>query len=55
MAPSNRYPTVTLSEIDQADVNMALLPDEPYNFTSRDKPEASTAAPTRLVSERPIT
>ena len=51
----DRYPTVALAEIDQADVDLILLPDEPYRFTAADGPEAFTTARTTLVSGRLLT
>lgn len=51
----DRYPHVELAEIDRADVDLVLLPDEPYVFTALDGPEAFTAAPTVLVSGRALT
>ena len=50
-----RYPRVPLSEIDNADVDMVLLPDEPYSFTANDGPEAFSTARTKLVSGRLLT
>lgn len=50
-----RYPAVELAEIDRADVDLVLLPDEPYVFTADDGPEAFTTAPTALVSGRLLT
>jgi hypothetical protein len=50
-----RYPKVDLAEIDRPDVDLVLLPDEPYVFTDDDGPEAFGAAPTRLVSGRLLT
>ncbi|UMG91911.1 helical backbone metal receptor [Nocardioides sp. TF02-7] len=52
---SERYPRVSLAEVDRPDVDLVLLPDEPYVFTEEDGPEAFTAAPTRLVSGRLLT
>lgn len=52
---SDRYPTVELAAIDRADVDLVLLPDEPYVFTAEDGPEAFTRVPTRLVSGRLLT
>lgn len=52
---AQRYPRVELTEIDRADVDAVLLPDEPYEFTEQDGPEAFTTAPTRLVSGRLLT
>ncbi len=51
----SRYPHVELSDIDREDVDLVLLPDEPYEFTADDGPEAFTTAPTRLVSGRLLT
>ncbi len=50
-----RYPSVELAEIDRADVDLVLLPDEPYVFTADDGPEAFAQVPTRLVSGRLLT
>lgn len=50
-----RYPHVELSEIDRDDVELVLLPDEPYVFGPDDGPEAFTRAPTALVSGRSLT
>lgn len=50
-----RYPHVSLPEIDRADVDLVLLPDEPYVFTEQDGPEAFRQAPTRLVNGRLLT
>jgi ABC-type Fe3+-hydroxamate transport system substrate-binding protein len=51
----DRYPRVELSEIDTPDVDLVLLPDEPYVFTPDDGPEAFARTPTRLVSGRSLT
>lgn len=51
----DRYPHVELSEIDREDVDLVLLPDEPYVFTDDDGPEAFVRAPTALVSGRLLT
>jgi ABC-type Fe3+-hydroxamate transport system substrate-binding protein len=53
-AREGRYPTVTPDEIDAADADLVLLPDEPYVFTADDGPEA-LRTPTRLVSGRLLT
>jgi ABC-type Fe3+-hydroxamate transport system substrate-binding protein len=53
-AREGRYPTVTPDEIDDADADLVLLPDEPYVFTADDGPEA-LRTPTRLVSGRLLT
>ncbi len=54
-AHPDRYPTVRLADIDRPDVNLVLLPDEPYAFTADDGPEAFHRAPTALVSGRLLT
>jgi hypothetical protein len=51
----DRYPHVDLAEIDRDDVDVVVLPDEPYVFTADDGPEAFTRAPTALVSGRALT
>jgi ABC-type Fe3+-hydroxamate transport system substrate-binding protein len=53
-AREGRYPTVTPDEIDDADADLVLLPDEPYVFTADDGPEA-LRTPSRLVSGRLLT
>jgi len=50
-----RYPHVSLAEIDRDGADVALLPDEPYPFTAADGPEAFSRLPTELVSGRLIT
>nr|WP_246305002.1 helical backbone metal receptor [Nocardioides thalensis] len=50
-----RYPKVELRDLDRADIDLVLLPDEPYVFTETDGPEAFAIAPTRLVSGRLLT
>lgn len=51
-----RYPHVELAAIDDRRLaDVALLPDEPYEFTSGDGPEAFARIPTRLVSGRLLT
>lgn len=50
-----RYPRVELADIDRDDVDLVLLPDEPYVFGPHDGPEAFTHAPTALVSGRLLT
>lgn len=53
---AERYPHVELAALDRDDdVDLVLLPDEPYVFTSDDGPEAFTRVPTRLVSGRLLT
>ncbi|MEI2777364.1 MAG: helical backbone metal receptor [Tetrasphaera sp.] len=50
-----RYPHVELAEIDRPDLDLVLLPDEPYVFTPTDGPEAFAHVPTALVSGRLLT
>jgi len=51
-----RYPTVDPGVLDDPAVaDVVLLPDEPYEFTSDDGPEAFRRVPTRLVSGRLLT
>lgn len=51
----DRYPHVELNEIDRADIDLVLLPDEPYVFTATDGPEAFKSTRTLLVSGRSLT
>jgi len=50
-----RYPKVELAELDRGDLDLVLLPDEPYVFTPDDGPEAFARTPTRLVPGRLLT
>ncbi|MDF1602209.1 helical backbone metal receptor [Nocardioides sp. YIM 152315] len=50
----DRYPTMTVAEIEALAPGLVLLPDEPYEFSERDGPEAF-GIPTQLVSGRLIT
>lgn len=52
---AERYPRVELSDIDRGEVDLVLLPDEPYVFGPHDGPEAFTLARTALVSGRLLT
>lgn len=52
---AERYPKVHLDEIDRDDVDLVLLPDEPYEFTASDGPASFQRAPTQLVSGRLLT
>ena len=54
-ASSQRYPQVEVADIDGAGADVVLLPDEPYEFTETDGPEAFAKTPTRLVSGRLLT
>lgn len=49
-----RYPHVGADEVDAAGADVVLLPDEPYDFTADDGPEAFST-PTELVSGRLLT
>ena len=51
---TDRYPTVSVEEIEYAAAEVVLLPDEPYAFTEDDGPESFTT-PTQLVSGRLLT
>jgi ABC-type Fe3+-hydroxamate transport system substrate-binding protein len=51
----DRYPHVSLEEIDRSDVDLVLLPDEPYAFNAQDGPEAFHNVSTELVSGRLLT
>ncbi|QIK68283.1 cobalamin-binding protein [Nocardioides sp. HDW12B] len=51
---ADRYPTVTVADLEAAGPDVVLLPDEPYVFTAEDGPEAFDV-PTRLVSGRLLT
>ncbi len=51
----DRYPKVDLAELDTDDLDLVLLPDEPYVFSADDGPEAFARVPTRLVSGRLLT
>ncbi len=53
--PHERYPHVDVADLDTSDVDLVLLPDEPYVFGPDDGPEAFTSVPTRLVSGRLLT
>jgi ABC-type Fe3+-hydroxamate transport system substrate-binding protein len=53
---AERYPRVPLDELRSADVDLIVLPDEPYRFTRDDGPEAFAATvPVALVSGRHLT
>jgi ABC-type hemin transport system substrate-binding protein len=43
---SERYPTVTLDAIAATAPEIVLLPDEPYRFTSKDRPALAPLADT---------
>lgn len=50
-----RYPSVDLAALDRDDIDVVLLPDEPYVFTADDGPEAFHRTRTALVSGRLLT
>lgn len=52
---AERYPAVSVEEIERAGADLVLLPDEPYVFTAQDGPEAFSRTRTRLVSGRLLT
>ena len=52
---TERYPTVSIEELDRCGADLILLPDEPYVFHAGDGPEAFHCTPTRLVSGRLLT
>jgi len=51
----DRYPCVTLEEIDRPDIDRVLLPDEPYAFSAQDGPEAFRHVRSELISGRLLT
>ena len=50
-----RYPHVDLAELQEADLDFVLLPDEPYPFTPDDGPEAFPGMRSVLVNGRLLT
>jgi ABC-type Fe3+-hydroxamate transport system substrate-binding protein len=50
-----RYPKVSLEQIASAAPDLVVLPDEPYEFTAHDGPEAFPGIPAALVSGRLLT
>lgn len=51
----DRYPSVTLEEVQQAGAEIVVLPDEPYRFHAGDGPEAFPGQRCALVSGRYLT
>jgi ABC-type Fe3+-hydroxamate transport system substrate-binding protein len=51
-AHPRRYPRLELSEIDRSDIDLVILPDEPYPFSYDDGPEAFHHSKLALVSGR---
>jgi ABC-type Fe3+-hydroxamate transport system substrate-binding protein len=54
-ASPERYPHVTVEQIEQARPDLILLPDEPYVFTQRDGPEAFPRHRCALIEGRALT
>lgn len=52
---ADRYPRPTLAELNAAGADLAVLPDEPYEFTANDGPESFPDLPCALVSGRLLT
>jgi ABC-type Fe3+-hydroxamate transport system substrate-binding protein len=50
-----RYPAVSLDEVEDSGADIILLPDEPYIFHAEDGPEAFKRTATQLVSGRLLT
>jgi hypothetical protein len=48
-----RYPKLGLGELPEVD--LVVLPDEPYDFTNSDGPESFPGTPYALVSGRSLT
>jgi ABC-type Fe3+-hydroxamate transport system substrate-binding protein len=51
----DRYPRPPLAELNEAGADMVVLPDEPYEFTTADGPEAFPALRPALVNGRHLT
>ncbi|MGH3913127.1 MAG: helical backbone metal receptor [Pseudonocardiaceae bacterium] len=51
----DRYPRPALSELQSRAADLVVLPDEPYNFSADDGPEAFPDTPYALVSGRHLT
>ncbi|CAM5556873.1 Cobalamin-binding protein OS=Streptomyces alboniger OX=132473 GN=CP975_06250 PE=4 SV=1 [Streptomyces alboniger] len=54
-AHAERYPKVPVGELRDGGLDLLVLPDEPYRFTSDDGPEAFPDTPSALVSGRHLT
>ncbi|MFD6432920.1 helical backbone metal receptor [Streptomyces venezuelae] len=54
-AHRERYPRVPIDELTSADLDLVVLPDEPYRFTGEDGPEAFPDTPVALVGGRHLT
>lgn len=51
----DRYPAVDVARLREPDLDLVLLPDEPYRFTAQDGPEALGEQAWALVSGRLLT
>ncbi|MFE2432584.1 helical backbone metal receptor [Streptomyces sp. NPDC059373] len=51
----DRYPRIPVDELNAADPDLVVLPDEPYLFTPDDGPEAFPGIPAALVGGRHLT
>ncbi|MBV1937599.1 ABC transporter substrate-binding protein [Streptomyces sp. BV286] len=54
-AHAERYPRVSADELRAADLDLVVLPDEPYRFTRDDGPEEFPGVPCALVDGRHLT
>jgi ABC-type Fe3+-hydroxamate transport system substrate-binding protein len=52
---ADRYPRPSLDELNNAGAGLVVLPDEPYEFTATDGPEAFPGLPYALVNGRHLT
>lgn len=52
---ADRYPRPSLEELNAAGADLVVLPDEPYEFTADDGPEAFPGLPYALVDGRHLT
>jgi ABC-type Fe3+-hydroxamate transport system substrate-binding protein len=52
---AERYPRIGIDELKASGADLAVLPDEPYQFTAEDGPEAFAPMPSALVSGRHLT
>jgi ABC-type Fe3+-hydroxamate transport system substrate-binding protein len=52
---ADRYPRPSLDELNNSGAGLVVLPDEPYEFTATDGPEAFPDLPYALVNGRHLT
>lgn len=52
---ADRYPRIGLAELRESGAGLVILPDEPYQFSADDGPEAFPGIPAALVSGRHLT